>query len=764
MKENDVVSSSNQEKPGSLELSHALLYLSHGLSVIPVGMDQEKKGWKKPYIDWKPYQTKLPTESEVRNWWGRWPDARVGIVTGTISGLVAVDIDPHKGGSTNGVDLPITLVSNTGGGGWHYIYKHPKKRLIPNTTNWPIHGVDIRGDGGFIVAPPSVHLSGKRYEWEIDFDPILIAPCPKWLMEHGSNKPHAIELLNGVSEGGRNDAASRVIGLILSELPKGDWLSHGWKQTLDWNNNNHPPLTETELKNVFQSIASREERQRADENATDENRIQQSNTWKGRVARALMEDSNMSLYHDEAGRAYAKYKRDDHWELWPCGSEEFRLWISYYCFQKRRTPASSNDINDITTIISAKAKFEGTQIQPNLRTGQGTDECFYYDLASKNWDSVKISSQGWKIEQDSPVFFRRFSHTSEQMVPDTRGDLCKMLEFINLKGDENQLLYLCYLVSSFIPDIQHPILLLSGGKGSAKSTFTDLTKAIVDPSALNRLSFPKKYDELAMVLSQNWMVSFDNVSQIDDWLSDALCKACTGEAFSKRRLYTDEDPIIVSYKRSVLINGLNVPAEKADLLDRILLFATEPIPKNQRKSERELIAAFKQALPSILGGIFDTLSKAMKHRKDVPTHNLCRLADFDLWGRAIAIALGYTAEDFIRALEVNISRQNEEAVRQSVVATAIVEFMEKQFAPWEGTASLLLERLGLVAMGMKIDTGEKTWPKTPAMLSRRLNEVAGNLLEEQIKISFTHDGKKRNIRLEKLQQDVVNDVSSVIQN
>jgi hypothetical protein len=107
----------------------------------------------------------------IHAWWTRWPDANIAIATGAVSGIVVIDIDPRHGGPTsleawerdNG-PLPRTLETETGGGGSHKVFLHPGFP-VKNRTNL-VPGVDVRGDGGYIVVPPSVHCSGGRYRWK----------------------------------------------------------------------------------------------------------------------------------------------------------------------------------------------------------------------------------------------------------------------------------------------------------------------------------------------------------------------------------------------------------------------------------------------------------------------------------------------------------------------------------------------------------------------------------------------------------------------
>ena len=763
----DAVIPDYREDPvdGEGSLDCALLYLSHGLPAFPVGWDKLKKGWKKPLVGWKRYQTELPTEANLCSWWKQWPFARVGIVTGNFSGLVVVDIDPYKGGSIEGLNLPATLISKTGGGGWHYLYRHHGKCPIPNATNWPRAGVDIRGDGGFIVAPPSLHVSGERYEWPMGFDPSLIADCPAWLIERDLQKSNIYDLLNGVSVGQRNDAATRIIGLILSDLPKVDWESHGWPQSKNWNQKNKEPLAEEELRSVFNSIASREDKKRQEgkEGQDEENDDPPKASRRKRIAREFLELSGNELFRDSFGKSYVKLKRDDHTELWPCQGGEIRREIGLFWYDRAGEPAGGEDVTSITNTLDAKAQRDGKLINVDLRVAKNAIDdvnAIFYDLADTKWQCIVITKDSWSIKPHTGVYFQRYKHTQEQVVPVPGGDIRELFKFVNIKKPDEQLLLLCHLVSCFIPDIAHPILGLNGHKGSSKSTIMRMLKTIIDPSPLFASSFPKEQNELVITFSQNWTTAFDNVSEIPDWLSDILCKVCTGDAFSKRKLYTDEDAHIVSYQRCVLLNGINNPVNKPDLLDRMIILWIESISKEERKPLTELWKEFLKALPNILGGVFDALARAFALKDTVNRDNLSRLADFDLWSRAIAKALGYTEQDFIRAISANTETQNDEAIRQSPIALLLLNWAETtdQSATLENTATELLKWLLVRADTSGINTRSREWPKSGAALSRKINEIAPNLLEHGIKILRTGDNRK--ILIQKVPKNGVNTVNT----
>jgi len=109
----------------------------------------------------------------IKAWWARWPDAGVGIRTGSASGLVVIDVDPAHGGQASfnallqdhGGLRQVPLRVRTGGDGWHLYFAHPGGSL-PNDAGRRLGpGLDVRGDGGYVVAPPSIHQSTKPYRW-----------------------------------------------------------------------------------------------------------------------------------------------------------------------------------------------------------------------------------------------------------------------------------------------------------------------------------------------------------------------------------------------------------------------------------------------------------------------------------------------------------------------------------------------------------------------------------------------------------------------
>ena len=173
----------------------ALTYARRGWSVVPMHTPgthgcscrrPECPGeGKHPRISWEAQMHDAATEETVAEWWERWPDANVGVITGSLSDVVVVDVDPRNGGDATlqAIEdrrgpLPATTVARTGGGGWHHWFSVGGERLPSRVIG---AGVELKGEGGVVVAPPSMHASGTAYRWLVDPTTIDPAPLPPWL-------------------------------------------------------------------------------------------------------------------------------------------------------------------------------------------------------------------------------------------------------------------------------------------------------------------------------------------------------------------------------------------------------------------------------------------------------------------------------------------------------------------------------------------------------------------------------------------------------
>ena len=455
----------------------------------------------------------------------------------------------------------------------------------------------------------------------------------------------------------------------------------------------------------------------------------------------LIED-NCILFHDQFNDAHAKIKVKNHFEIVSLKSKFFNRWATLLYLNEFNEVPNSNAITAAINAAAAKAYFLNEKFILNNRVAY-KDDSIYYDLTNTEWGIVKINKDGWEIVNEPPILFKRFTHQKAQLYPSKNYTgleaLDKIFDFINLKNEGDKQLIKVYIISCFIPDIPHVILILYGSHGSSKSTVFKVLNRIIDPSILESLSLPNDNKELIQKLSHHWCAYFDNASYLKQWQSDALCRASTGEGFSKRELYSDDDDIIYTYKRCVGLNGITNPATKPDLLDRSLLFKLERITAQEIKTEDIIWDELDKLLPDLLGAVFTTLSKAMEIKQSIQLQGLPRMADFAVWGESISRALGYEENSFIRNYYNNIGVQNLEAIEGHTIGSIIMELIAKEQS-WEGTATELLSWVREIAEQLKIDTNVKSFPKAPNSLTNRLGEIKSNLEDFGIKIYFSRKG------------------------
>lgn len=228
--------------------------------------------WKKGVIE-NGLKAATADEKKIRHFWTLWPEANIGIATGSASGFWVLDVDTKDGGPAsleelidNYGELPETVEAITGSGGSHYLFKHVPG--IQNQTSQIAKGLDIRGEGGYIVAAPSIHISGKTYEWELSGRPLekSVQEAPEWLLAlirtNTGSKPtakpvsHWATILQGVGNGQRNHSAASLTGYLLRKGLDPEiafLLINGWNRGM-----NNPPMEDAELARTFISILNKE--------------------------------------------------------------------------------------------------------------------------------------------------------------------------------------------------------------------------------------------------------------------------------------------------------------------------------------------------------------------------------------------------------------------------------------------------------------------------------------------------------------------------
>jgi hypothetical protein len=226
------------------------------------------KGWqsfpcvahdKKPLVKWADMAT--TEENMLVGWWDTNPEANIGIACGKRSGIVVLDVDAGHGGYETLTELilkygklPDTPVSETGSGGEHIFFKHPGVE-IRNSAGKLGRGLDIRGDGGYVVAPPSIHPNGKVYQWVVRPSEFPLADMPEWMIELLQEKNEIKEPpQNGsILSGERNNALTQLAGSMRRKGHSEDGIFAAL-QVFNRERCN-PPLSDGEILLISKSVA-----------------------------------------------------------------------------------------------------------------------------------------------------------------------------------------------------------------------------------------------------------------------------------------------------------------------------------------------------------------------------------------------------------------------------------------------------------------------------------------------------------------------------
>ncbi len=273
-------------------LKAALYYAKLGLRVFPVhsmrdgacscGGQPKCRPGKHPRVNHWP-NSATTDENQIRRWWTQWPDANIGIATGPESGVWVLDLDGPKGiadlaamEAQNG-PVPKTVSAATGGGGRHLYFKYPKDiRVGSGSKKRSGKAIDFRGAGGYIIAPPSNHHSGRSYDWETPPGVLAFAEAPEWVITFVNVPIKSISNINvddsdallmelagpdlrtdqGVPEGGRHETAKR---LIASHLGRGDRPHLVLKWLNEWAGRCTPPMDLDEAFDLWFYFVEKEE-------------------------------------------------------------------------------------------------------------------------------------------------------------------------------------------------------------------------------------------------------------------------------------------------------------------------------------------------------------------------------------------------------------------------------------------------------------------------------------------------------------------------
>jgi DNA polymerase I len=817
-------------------LKQALEYEQRKLCLIPLASKS-----KRPQLqNWEKYQSMVADQDQLTQWFSNSENSyypNIGIVTGTVSKIFAIDIDGKEAQERfqsmidDLGDTDITYAINntfkirTGSGNINIVLGFSpeefasingdlKSKILWRSSESGHSEIRIKGEGGYIVAPPSIHPNGNRYELVTGLDIITFSKehILKLLTAFSSKKnrhreivdkehpshllddetvAYVVEILRPYYQPGiRNDFIMPLSGWLRKEnvsiesarkvidgLTEDDEEKQGRFTTLEatYNKANLDDVSGyIGLLTTISSITSNEKAvhilnelaQLISPNYHHELNGFGSKKSQSKQLIEIAESTTDLSFSDQYGAAFTKVRVGNHYEIIPIMSSRFSHYITkqYFDYHNGKEIPNQESLNNAIRVLAAKTEFGNQRRTVYLRSAWGRCGEINYDLTDEEWRQIEITKDGWRIikSNDSGTFFTRFNQTS-QVEPDrnySSNIFDKYLDMMIISDQQHRLLLKVLTICYFVPDIPHPICIPYGEQGSCKSTFSEFQKRLIDPSKTNLLTIPKDKSEFVQQLHHNYLVTYDNTRYLPPWFSDEVCKAVTGVGNSKRKLYSDDEDVIVNYRRCIIINGINNNLTEPDALDRSILIEFERIPKELRKEESKIEIQFEEIRPKLLGYIFDVLVRALQIKADLELTHLPRMADFAVWGEAIARAMGYKPMEFIDIYNKNIGRQNIELIESNQLAQTIEKFVQSwcidgREACWTSSTSKVLDNLNRIAQQYNIDTSGREWPRASNSLTKRLRPLLTNL-REGLGIHFivgrttTGSNKNKNISIIKI--------------
>lgn len=389
------------------------------------------------------------------------------------------------------------------------------------------------------------------------------------------------------------------------------------------------------------------------------------------------------------------------------GSRSLRTELAGVYYKEYHAAPSSSALTDALAVLEGAAM----QAEPeavHLRLARHGD-AIVLDLGDHTGRAVVVDPKGWQVVNVSPVLFKRTALTAPLPVPVRGGPVDLVRRSLNV-SDAGWPLLLAWIISAFVPDIEHPILLIGGQQDAGKSTTAKFIAGLIDPSNAELRTAPGNLEDWAVSAVGSWVVPIDNISKIPDWLSDACCRAVTGDGMVRRALYTDGDLAVIMFQRCLIFTSIDTGALKGDLGRRIVQLEQQPLTGTRKKRPpKQLRNTYAAERPAMIGALLDLLVDVLKVLPTVQPDEFYALADFEVILAALDRVMSTRSLDQYKGQWQKIAA---DVVDGDPVADAVRKFAVDKCAagPWVGRASDLLAEITPSRPPPK-------WPRTGAGLA-----------------------------------------------
>jgi len=425
------------------------------------------------------------------------------------------------------------------------------------------------------------------------------------------------------------------------------------------------------------------------------------------------------LFRTSEGKTFVEIEVRGRLENLPLQSSELRQVLRFNRCKETGKVMSLAELRSAVDLLEAYALQNAPEAEVHVRVAFVGGR-IYFDLADDLGRAVEIGPEGWKVIDTAPVHFIRPPSMRPLPAPEQGGSIEELRSVINV-ADDDFVLIVAWLLDALRHEGGHPLLVVNGAEGTAKSTLVDILQELIDPTSTPAGGLPQSERELHKT-GQPYLRVYDNVSLISAKISDALCRLSTGSA-----------------AHPVIINGIDDVVVRPDLADRGVFVNLNPLPDHQRRPHQEIWTSFEKMRPRILGILFDAAAYGLRSFPTTRLDELPRMADFAVWATACEGTF-WPKGTFMAAYLGNRTEAATKLIEADVVAAAVRNLIGYR-STWSGTATDLD---GLLRARTKNISGANGWPAEPRILANRLRSLAPSLSKIGISVTFGRSKDDRN--------------------
>lgn len=452
------------------------------------------------------------------------------------------------------------------------------------------------------------------------------------------------------------------------------------------------------------------------------------------------------LHHDADRNAVAVIPMTGRREVWRVYSSGFEDWLRTAYWRAKEMGVAETTMKSVLATVAAAGINDGDEIEIHVRTAR-CDDGYLVDLGNERWQAIHITAQGWRVVNESPVYFTRTPSMRPLPMPASQGDIGLLWQHTNIPA-QSRVMVLVWLLDCLRPDTPFPVLELVGEQGSAKSTTQSVLRSLIDPNKVMLRGRPKTVEDVFVAAANNWLVSYENLSGLTSEQQDAFCTLSTGGGFAARQLYTNGEEHIMETKRPVVLNGIAVVATRPDLIDRVIHVDLPMIAADARRDDADTHAGWERDQPTVFAGLLNLFSAALSILPTVKLTHKQRMADFERLGEAVARALGFASGEFQQQYAELVRAGIDRALESNAVAQALDKYLADRVLPWvwQGTAGQLYDLLNVHSIHDR-----SGWPRSPKGLADQLRRIAPAYRAKGIDIA--HLGHSRDGALWRIAQN-----------